>query len=79
MLYEGVISGNRRALAQAITLLESTNPDHETAASELLAKLTPHSGKSIRIGISGRQEPGNRLLLKVWGFTSFHKNIGWQC
>tara|TARA_B100000989_G_C19525770_1_gene466796 strand:- start:1802 stop:2773 length:972 start_codon:yes stop_codon:yes gene_type:complete len=67
MLYEGVISGNRRALAQAITLLESTNPDHETAASELLAKLTPHSGKSMRIGISGAPGAGKSTFIESLG------------
>ena len=67
MLYEGVISGNRRALAQAITLLESTNPDHETAASELLAKLTPHSGKSLRIGISGAPGAGKSTFIESLG------------
>ncbi|MEE2932149.1 MAG: methylmalonyl Co-A mutase-associated GTPase MeaB [Pseudomonadota bacterium] len=67
MLYEGVISGNRRALAQAITLLESTNPDHETAASELLAKLTPHSGKSMRVGISGAPGAGKSTFIESLG------------
>ena len=72
MLYDGVISGDRRALAQAITLLESSNPDHEKEASELLTKLTPHSGSSIRIGISGAPGAGKSTFINAWA-TCFHK------
>ena len=49
VLADGVLAGNRRALAQAITLIESTRLDHRAAASALLQRLTPHAGKSIRL------------------------------
>ena len=43
----------RRAIAKAITLLESTRADHRAQADELLTALLPHAGKSFRLGISG--------------------------
>ena len=43
----------RRAIAKAITLLESTREDHRTQADELLTALLPHTGKALRLGISG--------------------------
>jgi hypothetical protein len=43
----------RRAIAKAITLLESTRPDHRAQGDELLTAILPHSGKSFRLGISG--------------------------
>ena len=74
MLYDGVISGDRRALAQAITLLESSNPDHEKEASELLTKLTPHSGSSIRIGISGAPGAGKSTFIERLGLHLLSQN-----
>ena len=47
----------RRAVAKAITLLESTRADHRVQADELLTRLLPHSGKSFRLGISGVPGP----------------------
>ena len=46
-LADGVLEGNRRALAQAITLVESTRSDHRIAADDLLHRLIPHTGKSL--------------------------------
>ena len=46
-----VISGNRRALSRAITLVESTRDDHREKAAWLLQALTPRAGSSLRIGI----------------------------
>ena len=43
----------RRAIAKAITLLESTRADHRTQADELLTALLPRTGSSFRLGISG--------------------------
>ncbi|MBX6168473.1 MAG: methylmalonyl Co-A mutase-associated GTPase MeaB, partial [Thermobispora bispora] len=44
----GVLSGNRRWIARAITLVESTRPDHQRLAQRLLVELTPHAGKARR-------------------------------
>lgn len=62
-----VRSGDRRALAQAITLIESTRPDHRAAASELLELLMPHTGNSIRIGISGAPGVGKSTFIEALG------------
>ena len=48
MLAEQILSGDRRALAKAITLVESTRADHGGQAVALLEELMPHTGKSIR-------------------------------
>ena len=67
MLSAGVRKGNRRALAQAITLLESTNPDHRHDADCLLASLLPHGGNTIRIGISGVPGVGKSTFIERFG------------
>ena len=46
-------SGHRAALARAITLIESRRGDHQEAARELMQALLPHTGKAIRVGITG--------------------------
>jgi LAO/AO transport system kinase len=59
--------GDRRALARAITLIESTRADHRARAEELLAKLLPHTGNSIRIGISGVPGVGKSTFIEAFG------------
>ena len=66
-LADGVIAGNRRILAQAITLIESTRSDHRAAASALLERLIPHTGDSIRLGISGIPGVGKSTFIEVLG------------
>ena len=66
-LAEGVIAGNRRVLAQAITLIESTRSDHRAAASALLERLMPHAGRSIRLGISGIPGVGKSTFIEALG------------
>ncbi|WP_303722435.1 methylmalonyl Co-A mutase-associated GTPase MeaB, partial [Malonomonas rubra] len=63
----GVRSGKIRALAKAITLIESRNPDHSPAATELLDNLLPDSGNSIRIGISGVPGAGKSTFIEALG------------
>ena len=48
-----ILSGDRRALARAITLVESTRAADREKAESLLAELLPHAGKAMRLGISG--------------------------
>ena len=62
-LAQQIIEGNRTALGQGITLLESTLPEHEQKAQELLKLCLPHSGKSIRIGVTGVPGVGKSTLL----------------
>jgi len=66
-LADGVLGGNRRALAQAITLIESTRSDHREAAGDLLQRLMPHAGKSIRLGISGVPGVGKSTFVEALG------------
>lgn len=60
-------SEQRRAIAKAITLLESTRTDHRAQADELLTALLPHSGKSFRLGISGVPGVGKSTFIEVLG------------
>jgi LAO/AO transport system kinase len=57
----------RRAIAKAITLLESTRADHRAQADELLTALLPHTGKSLRLGISGVPGVGKSTFIEVLG------------
>jgi LAO/AO transport system kinase len=57
----------RRAMAKAITLLESTRPDHRAAADELLNTLLPHTGRSLRIGLSGVPGVGKSTFIEALG------------
>ncbi|WP_395459068.1 methylmalonyl Co-A mutase-associated GTPase MeaB [Azospirillum melinis] len=66
-LAEAVRSGDRRALARAITLIESTRADHRTTAEALLAALLPHTGNSVRLGISGVPGVGKSTFIEAFG------------
>jgi LAO/AO transport system kinase len=57
----------RRALAKAITLLESTRPDHRAQADELLNAVLPHTGRSFRLGISGVPGVGKSTFIEALG------------
>jgi len=63
----GVQAGNIRALAKAITLVESRSPDHSLAATTLLDELLPATGNSIRIGISGVPGAGKSTFIEAFG------------
>jgi LAO/AO transport system kinase len=60
-------SGNRRELARAITLIESTRTEHRAQAESLLTNIIPDSGKSIRIGISGVPGVGKSTFIEALG------------
>ena len=66
-LADGVTAGNRRVLAQAITLIESTRSDHRAAAAALLERLMPSAGNSIRLGISGVPGVGKSTFIEALG------------
>ena len=61
--------GQRRALAKAITLLESTRPDHRARADALLAALLPRSGHALRLGISGAPGVGKSTFIEALGLA----------
>ena len=60
-------SAQRRAIAKAITLLESTRADHRAQADELLTALLPHTGRSLRLGISGVPGVGKSTFIETLG------------
>ncbi len=57
----------RRAIAKAITLLESTRPDHRAQGDELLTALLPHTGNAFRLGISGVPGVGKSTFIEALG------------
>ena len=59
--------GDRRALARAITLIESTRPDHRDEAERLVESLLPHTGGAVRIGISGPPGAGKSTFIERFG------------
>ena len=63
----------RRAIAKAITLLESTRADHRAHGDELLTALLPHSGKAFRLGISGVPGVGKSTFIEVLGLHLIDK------
>ena len=66
-LVDGVLAGQRRALAKTITLIESTRDDHQIRANTILGQLLPHSGKAIRLGISGVPGAGKSTFIEALG------------
>ncbi|MES2258928.1 MAG: methylmalonyl Co-A mutase-associated GTPase MeaB [Pseudomonadota bacterium] len=60
-------SGQRRALAKTITLIESTRVDHQARARQVLATLLPHTGRAIRVGISGVPGSGKSTFIEALG------------
>jgi len=66
-LLTGVRSGNRRMLAKAITLFESTRADHREQADGLLNALLPETGKALRLGISGVPGVGKSTFIEALG------------
>jgi len=58
---------DRRALARAITLIESTRPDHRDEAERLVELLLPHTGGAVRIGISGPPGAGKSTFIERFG------------
>ncbi|MCS6979323.1 MAG: methylmalonyl Co-A mutase-associated GTPase MeaB [Flavobacteriales bacterium] len=66
-LAESIRQGDRRALAQAITLVESQNPEKKALASDILKILAPEGEQSFRIGISGIPGAGKSTLIESLG------------
>ena len=66
-LAERLKTGERRALAKAITLVESTRPDHRQQADALLTTLMPATGGALRLGISGVPGVGKSTFIETFG------------
>ena len=66
-LVDGVLGGSRRALAKAITLVESTRVDHQERAAAVLDALLPHTGGALRIGLTGVPGVGKSTFIEAFG------------
>jgi LAO/AO transport system kinase len=67
ILIAGIRSGERRSLARAITLAESTRADHRDIADEILDAVLPETGNAIRVGISGPPGVGKSTFIEAFG------------
>jgi LAO/AO transport system kinase len=66
-LADRIAGGDRRALARAITLVESTRADHRDEAEALLDAVLPKTGKALRIGITGAPGVGKSTFIEAFG------------
>ena len=64
---DGILNGDVTMLSRAITLLESTRPEHEALAQQVIEKCLPYAGKSVRIGISGVPGSGKSTSIDEFG------------
>lgn len=64
---KGILEGNRAILSQAITLIESSLPEHKTKARSIIEKCLPHSSRSVRIGITGVPGAGKSTFIETFG------------
>lgn len=74
-LKAGVLAGNRAMLSSAITLVESTLPEHRRKAETLLTELLPHTGKSFRLGITGVPGVGKSTFIEVFGLNLVNRGL----
>ncbi len=64
---EGILAGDRSVLSQAITVIESTLPEHQPLAREIIRGCLPRSGNSVRIGITGVPGVGKSTFIEAFG------------
>ena len=64
---KGILSGDRTTLSRAITLIESTRPDHQSLSNEILEACIPHVKQAIRVGISGSPGVGKSTFIEAIG------------
>src|SRR5690554_28792 len=70
---EGILSGNRVLLSQAVTLIESSISEHNDLAQEIIEKCLPYSGNSIRVGITGVPGAGKSTSIDTFGMHLLEK------
>lgn len=73
---EGIVKGDVTVLSQAVTLVESVKPEHQSVAQEVIEKCLPYSGASVRIGISGVPGAGKSTSIDVFGLHVLEKYGG---
>ena len=75
-MVEGIIKGDVTILSQAVTLVESVNPNHYAKAQEVIDKCLPYSGNSVRIGISGVPGAGKSTSIDEFGIHVLERTGG---
>ena len=75
-MVEGILKGDVTVLSQAVTLIESVNPDHQARAQEVINKCLPYSGNSVRVGISGVPGAGKSTSIDEFGVTVLREKGG---
>ncbi|MBJ6371004.1 methylmalonyl Co-A mutase-associated GTPase MeaB [Sedimentitalea arenosa] len=74
-LGEGVLAGERRALARAITLVESGREDHRAAAADLLEHVAGAGRQALRIGLSGTPGVGKSTFIESFGMMLIDRGL----
>ncbi len=64
---QGVLDNNRLTLARTITLIESTLQTHQDIARNVISELLPHTGKAVRLGITGVPGAGKSTFIESFG------------
>ena len=75
-MVEGIVKGDVTVLSQAVTLIESVNPDHQAKAQEVINRCLPYSGNSIRVGISGVPGAGKSTSIDEFGIHILKEHGG---
>ncbi len=75
-MVEGIVKGDVTILSQAVTLIESVNPDHQARAQEVINKCLPYSGRSVRVGISGVPGAGKSTSIDEFGMHVLREKGG---
>lgn len=73
---EGILKGDITVLSRAVTLVESIRSEHHSLAQEVIEKCLPHSGNSIRVGISGVPGAGKSTSIDVFGLHLLQEKGG---
>ena len=63
----GILEGNITLLSKAVTLVESSKPEHQSIAQEIIVRCLPHSGRSVRVGITGVPGVGKSTFIEALG------------
>ena len=71
---EGVLNKDISVLSRAITLVESTKEEHQNLAKQIIEKILPHTGKSVRLGITGVPGVGKSTFIESFGQLLVSKN-----
>ena len=64
---EGILKGDVSVLSQALTLVESSLPEHQAIAQEVIEKCLPYAGNSVRLGITGVPGAGKSTFIEALG------------